>query len=143
MKMSTFSINKCLKPFKRKNIVAFSSKAQALLKNHATSSCAQRIFSQKFGKQNAHNKTSKTWGRHGESFQREMNLSLCGFYSVTRQFHGGTTSVIFQREKKPESLQELVEMESTETTQTAVTVRQKGIRYMWSKHNRQKQRHSP
>lgn len=42
-----------------------------------------------------------------------------------RQFHGRASNVKYEKDKKPETLQELVE--ATDGTQTALTVGQKGI----------------
>lgn len=125
IKMTTFWLNKCLNPFKLKNPSAFSLRTQVLLRNAAFSSCAHRIYEQNLTKQMVHeSKPRKIYGQYCNILQREKDLDLCTFGSVTRQFHGSSSSVRFQEEKKPESLQELVE--ATERPQTALTVSQKG-----------------
>ena len=124
--MTIFWLNKCLNPFKLKSPSSFLLRTPFLLRNAAFSSCAHRNHQQNLTKQTAvETKPIIIWGQHCNILQREKVLNLCTFCSATRQFHGSSSSVKYQEEKKPESLQELVE--TTEKTQTAVTVSQKGI----------------
>ena len=118
-------LNHRLNPFKLKSSAAVLLRTQAALRNAAFSSCAHRICQQNVAKRMAVAKPSGIWRQLGNILQREKDFDLCRFCSATRQFHVVGKSVRFQEEKKPETLQDLVE--ATEKPETAVTVGQKGI----------------
>ena len=118
--MTIFWLNKCLDPFKLKNPLSLSLRTCVFLRHSSFSSQidAQSLTSKAKGHE------GKIWRRQHNILQRERNWDLSAFTSAARQFHGSSASVRYQEEKKPETLQELVE--ATERPQTALTVGQKG-----------------
>jgi hypothetical protein len=123
--MTIFWLNHRLNPLKLKNPAAFLVRSQVVLRNAAFSSCVHRIYKQNAAKQTVVVKGSRVWGKEGNILQHLEGLNVCRFCSARRQFHGGGTSVRLREEKKPETLQELVE--ATERPESAVTVGQKGM----------------
>ena len=117
--MTLFWLNKSLNPIKLKTPLPLSLRTQVLLRNAAFCS---RIDSQILTKPKG--REGKIWRKYCNVLQRETSLDLCTFTLAARKFHGSGSSVRYQEEKKPESLQELVE--ATERPQTALTVGQKG-----------------
>ena len=115
LKMTIFWLNKCLDPFKLKNPLSLSLRTCVFMRN-----ASYRIDAQSLSK----GREGKIWRRQYNVLQRETNWDLSAFTSAARQFHGSSASVRYQEEKKPETLQELVE--TTERPQTALTVGQKG-----------------
>ena len=122
-KMTTIWLNKCFKkPFKLKNSLTLSLRTHVLLGNAALSSCSHRFSKQDSIKRATRERNPRriTWGQYYRIFQPGKDVN---FSASARLFHKSSTRD--QEEKKPETLQELVE--TTERPQTAVTVSQKGI----------------